>query len=67
MVAKGWLDPFQATVMYRGQLHAEAEVRWHDEFAKVLAGLPPDEDGGRQAAELAGSPGEGTGDSHGDH
>jgi len=67
MVAKGWLDPFQATVMYRGQLHAEAEVRWHDEFAKVLAGLPPDEDGGRQAAELAGSPGEETGDSHGDH
>jgi len=67
MVAKGWLDPFQATVMYRGQLHAEAEVRWHDEFAKILAGLPPDEDGGSQAAEQAGPPSEGTGDSHGDH
>jgi hypothetical protein len=62
MVARGWLDPFQATVMYRGQLHAEAEVRWHDEFAKVLAGLPRDEE-----SELAGSPSEGTGDSHGDH
>src|SRR5215470_11840424 len=67
MVAKGWLDPFQATVMYRGQLHAESEVRWHDEFAKILAGLPPDEDGGSQASEPAGSASEGTGDSHGDH
>jgi DNA-binding PadR family transcriptional regulator len=67
MVARGWLDPFQATVMYRGQLHAEAEVRWHDEFAKILAGLPPDEDGGSQASEQAGPPSEGTGDSHGDH
>jgi DNA-binding PadR family transcriptional regulator len=67
MVARGWLDPFQATVMYRGQLHAEAEVRWHDEFAKILAGPPPDEDGGGQPSEPAGSPGEGTGDSHGDH
>jgi hypothetical protein len=26
--------------MYRGQIHADAEVRWHDEFAKVLAELP---------------------------
>ena len=43
MVAKGWLDPFQATVMYRGQLHAETEVRWHDEFAKILAELPATE------------------------
>jgi DNA-binding PadR family transcriptional regulator len=67
MVARGWLDPFQATVMYRGQLHAEAEVRWHDEFAKILAGLPPDEDGCSQASEQAGPPSEGTGDSHGDH
>ena len=67
MVAKGWLDPFQATVMYRGQLHAEAEVRWHDEFAKILAGLPPDEDGGSRASEQAGPLSEGTGDSHGDH
>jgi hypothetical protein len=29
------------TVMYRAQLHAETEVRWHDEVAKVLAGMPP--------------------------
>jgi DNA-binding PadR family transcriptional regulator len=67
MVARGWLDPFQATVMYRGQLHAEAEVRWHDEFAAILAALPPDEGCGGQSSELAGSPSEGTGDSHGDH
>ena len=67
MVAKGWLDPFQATVMYRGQLHAEAEVRWHDEFAKILAALPPDEEGSGQASELPGEHPEGTSDSHGDH
>jgi len=66
MVARGWLDPFQATVMYRGQLHAESEVRWHDEFAKVLAELP-DEDAGGRVPEQAGPPSEGTGDSHGDH
>src|SRR5215472_6419742 len=67
MVAKGWLDPFQATVMYRGQLHAEAEVRWHDEFAKILAGMPPNEENGGQASELSGEHPEGTPDSHGDH
>jgi DNA-binding PadR family transcriptional regulator len=66
MVARGWLDPFQATVMYRGQLHAESEVRWHDEFTKVLAELP-DEDAGGRASEQAGPPSGGTGDSHGDH
>lgn len=67
MVAKGWLDPFQATVMYRGQLHAEAEIRWHDEFAKILAGLPSDEASGGQAPEPPGEHPEGTPDSHGDH
>ena len=67
MVAKGWLDPFQATVMYRGQLHAEAEIRWHDEFAKILAGLPPDEDSGGRVSEPPGEHPEGTSDSHGDH
>src|SRR5215471_13741552 len=61
MLARGWLDPFQATVMYRGQLHAESEVRWHGEFAKVLAALPPDEDGGAQAPAPEGPPGGGTG------
>lgn len=40
LTAKGFLDPFAATVMYRSQLHAEADVRWHDEFAKILAELP---------------------------
>jgi len=47
-------------------LHAESEVRWHDEFAKVLAELP-DEDAGGRVPEQAGPPSEGTGDSHGDH
>jgi len=67
MVAKGYLDPFQATVMYRGQLHAEAEIRWHDEFAKILAGLPPEEDGGGQAPARPGANMEGTPGPDGDH
>jgi DNA-binding PadR family transcriptional regulator len=67
MVAKGYLGPFQATAMYRGQLHAEAEVRWHDEFAEILAGLPSDEDGGGRPSEPPGARSEGTGDLHGDH
>lgn len=40
LVAKGHLGPVEAAVMYRGQFHAETEVRWHDEFAKILADLP---------------------------
>jgi len=67
MVARGWLSPFQATVMYRGQLHAEAEIRWHDEFAKILAALPADADKGDLPSALPGARSEGTGDSHGDH
>ena len=67
MVARGQVGPLQAAVMYRGQLHAETEVRWHDEFAKILAGLPPDEESSGQASELPGEHPEGTPDSHGDH
>lgn len=43
LVAKGYLGPVEAATMYRAQLHAETEVRWHDEFAKILAELPPGE------------------------
>ena len=43
LVSKGYLGPVEAAVMYRGQLHAETEVRWHDEFAKLLAELPSGE------------------------
>ncbi len=50
LVEKGYMDPFAATVMYRSQLYAETEVRWHDEFAKVLADLP------EEAVEAAGAP-----------
>jgi len=46
LVNKGYLDPVAAAVMYRSQLHAETEVRWHDEFAKILADLPSDETAG---------------------
>ena len=67
MVARGQMGPLQAAVMYRGQLHAETEVRWHDEFAKILAGLPLDEEGSGQGSELAGEHPEGTPDPHGDH
>jgi DNA-binding PadR family transcriptional regulator len=73
MEARGQIGPFQAAVMYRGQLHAETEVRWHDEFATILAGLPPmkgeGEAGGRGggASDTAGNRSEGTTDSDGDH
>jgi len=67
MVVRGQVGPLQAAVMYRGQLHAETEVRWHDEFAKILAELPPDKEGSGQASELPGEHPEGTPDSHGDH
>jgi DNA-binding PadR family transcriptional regulator len=40
LVSKGYLGPLEASVMYRAQLHAETEVRWHDEIAKVLADMP---------------------------
>ena len=43
LVAKGQLGPVEAAVMYRGQLHVETEVRWHDDFAKILGGLAPEE------------------------
>ncbi len=43
--------------MYRGQMHAETEVRWHDEFAKTLAELPP----GEGFADQAWAPRPGTG------
>jgi DNA-binding PadR family transcriptional regulator len=42
LLAKGYTDPFAAANMRRGELHAETEVRWHDEFAKVLSELPRD-------------------------
>ena len=51
LVAKGYLGPVEAATMYRAQLHAETEVRWHDEFAKILAELGP----GELAPKSAGS------------
>jgi DNA-binding PadR family transcriptional regulator len=67
LLARGYMGPLQAAVMYRGQLHAETEVRWHDEFAKILDELPPDEDGASAESGVAGEHSEGTGESHGDH
>jgi DNA-binding PadR family transcriptional regulator len=42
LVAEGSVDPLVAATIYRAQLQAETEVRWHDELAKILAGLPLD-------------------------
>ena len=74
LTAKGYLDPFAAAVMYRSQLHAETEVRWHDEFAKILAGLPEEDvewaevpsgsDFRAQVTGIASSGDAGTGDAH---
>ena len=38
LIAKGYLDVLAAAVMRRGIMHAEAEVRWHDELDATLAG-----------------------------
>jgi DNA-binding PadR family transcriptional regulator len=43
LVSRGHIGQLAAAVMYRGQLHCETEVRWHDEFAKIVAELPTDE------------------------
>jgi DNA-binding PadR family transcriptional regulator len=53
LVAKGYLDVLAAAVMRRGIVHAEAEVRWHDELDATLAGP-----GGGEIK--AGSPGRGS-------
>src|SRR5215471_9877080 len=62
LVSKGYLGPVEAAVMRRGQLHAETEVRWHDEFAKLLAELPSGEDcAGRAWGPRPGTGGQSTG------
>ncbi len=43
LLAKGRIGPVDASVMHWATMQAEAEVRCHDEFAKILAELPPDE------------------------
>jgi DNA-binding PadR family transcriptional regulator len=40
LIAQGYMGDLEAAVMRRAQMHGETEVRWHDEFAKVLAALP---------------------------
>jgi len=72
LVAKGYIGPVQASVMRRATLMAEAEVRWHDEFAKVLAELPPDQatargDGHGPGADGAEGGEQAEGNWHGDH
>jgi hypothetical protein len=42
LAGKGYLGPIEATVMRRAELHMQAEVGWHDEFAKILAAMPRD-------------------------
>src|ERR1700735_1036676 len=53
LVAKGYVGPIEATVMRRGELQIQAEVRWHDEFAKILADTP----GGAGRGKPESSPG----------
>jgi DNA-binding PadR family transcriptional regulator len=36
----GYLGPVDVAVFRRGELRLEAELRWHDEFERVLAELP---------------------------
>ena len=39
------IDPFETAVIRRAEQHAETEVRWHDDFAKILASLPAESEG----------------------
>lgn len=63
-LAAGYLTPVEAAVMRRGVLHADAEVAWHDDFDKLLAGLPGEQPEGpawglsRRAGSRARSPAE---------
>jgi DNA-binding PadR family transcriptional regulator len=43
LVERGYLDAIGASVMRRGELHIEAELRWHEEFDALLRELaiPP--------------------------
>jgi DNA-binding PadR family transcriptional regulator len=71
LVARGRLGQLEAAVMYRGQLHAETEVRWHDEVATILAAMPAAGPGTAPAVQpsgytAAGAPGaQGAGDGPG--
>src|SRR5580704_12096371 len=60
LIARGHIGPVEATVMRRGELLAEAEVRWHDEFAKVLGGLPDEDFAPPPAGDTAAPPAGGT-------
>ena len=39
LTAKGYIGPMEASVMRRGVLLLETEVRWHDEVAKLVSAL----------------------------
>ena len=46
------MTQLEAAAMRRGELRVEAEIRWHDEFAAILAELPHDgDDAGRRDQE----------------
>jgi DNA-binding PadR family transcriptional regulator len=49
LLARGYIGPVQGSVMRRAVIMMDAEVRWHDEFAKLLAELPPGEADGDAA------------------
>lgn len=57
LVAKGYVNAVEAAVMRRSVMLLEAEVRWHDEFAGLMADLPADATsaGGAGSASGAGS------------
>lgn len=46
LTSAGYVNAVAVSVMRRGQLHLEAELRWQDEFAEIVAKLPEDSDHG---------------------
>jgi hypothetical protein len=65
LLARGYIGPVQGSAMRRAVIMMDAEVRWHDEFAKLLAELPPDEADGDAAGPDSAEQAEGT--RHGNH
>jgi DNA-binding PadR family transcriptional regulator len=46
LTAAGYVNDVAVSVMRRGQLHFDAELRWQDEFVEIVAKLPDNSDHG---------------------
>jgi DNA-binding PadR family transcriptional regulator len=56
LVARGYVNAVEAAVMRRGTMQLETEVRWHDEFAKLISTLRESDPQRHQAGAAAAQP-----------